>query len=93
MKKDIAAFGLYATRGQLESGVDALRAAGFRATDVSVVVSDPTETKQLAHEINSKAPEGATAGGGAGRRPSNCAAERDHWASRARASSRIIGRL
>ncbi len=66
MKKDIAAFGLYATRHQLEAGVDALRAAGFRATDVSVVMSDAEATKQLAHEINSKAPEGATAGGGTG---------------------------
>ena len=66
MAKDIAAFGLYPDRASLETGVEALRNAGFRAADISVVIPDSGTTKELAHEINTKAPEGATAGGGAG---------------------------
>jgi hypothetical protein len=66
MAKDIAAFGLYPDRASLETGIDALRANGFRSTDISVVIPDSDTTKQLAHEINTKAPEGAATGGGAG---------------------------
>jgi hypothetical protein len=66
MAKDIAAFGLYPDRVSLESGIDGLRTAGFRHTDISVVIPDSDTTKELAHEINTKAPEGATIGGGTG---------------------------
>jgi hypothetical protein len=31
MKRDIVAFGLYSDRPSFESGIDALRTAGFRA--------------------------------------------------------------
>jgi hypothetical protein len=66
MAKDIAVYGLYATRTQLERGVEALQAAGFRPTDVSVLGLDQQTTHEVAHEINSKAPEGAATGGAAG---------------------------
>lgn len=66
MAKDRAVFGLFDSRGALEAGVDALRAAGFRAEDISVLGSEPRTTHELVHEINSKAPEGAVAGGAAG---------------------------
>jgi len=66
MAKDIAVFGLFESRHALEASVDALRGAGFRAEDVSVLGADPDATHELAHEINSKAPEGAATGGAAG---------------------------
>jgi hypothetical protein len=67
MAKDTAVFGIYPDRRSLEAGVDALRANGFRNADVSVIVPDrDATTKDLAHEINTKAPEGATTGAAAG---------------------------
>ena len=64
--KNTAAFGLYPDRSQLEAGVNALIVAGFRSEDVSVLLPDNEGTKDLAHERNTKAPEGATAGVSAG---------------------------
>lgn len=62
MAKNISVFGLYATRAGLESAVDSLRIAGFRPTDVSVLVPENLGNKDLAHEKNTKAPEGAATG-------------------------------
>ncbi len=67
MTKDVVAFGIYPDRVTLEAGIDALRAAGFRSSDVSAVLPERDKTtKDLAHEINTKAPEGAAAGAGTG---------------------------
>ena len=38
MAKDIAVFGLFPTRTDLERGVEALRTAGFRGSDISVLL-------------------------------------------------------
>ncbi len=57
-----AVFGIYSSRGQVEMGVDHLRAAGFRAQDISILFPENVGTKDLAHEKHSKAPEGTTAG-------------------------------
>jgi Protein of unknown function (DUF3341) len=65
MPHDTAVFGLYPDRPALEAAVDRLRVAGFRAEDISVVLPDK-QTHQLAHEINTKAPEGASTGAAAG---------------------------
>ncbi len=43
-----------------------LRAAGFVGEDISVLFPDRTGTRDFAHEHNTKAPEGAVAGIGAG---------------------------
>ena len=59
-------FAVYATREQVERTVDALRMKGFRATDVSVLWPENVGSKDLAHEMHTKAPEGATAGAGTG---------------------------
>src|SRR6187549_3217512 len=64
--KNTAAFGLYSDRVQVEQGVDALLAAGFRNEDISVLFPGNEGTKDFAHEKNTKAPEGAAAGVGAG---------------------------
>jgi hypothetical protein len=65
MPRDIAVFGVYPDRPTLEVAVDRLRLAGFRPEDISVVFPDKG-THQLAHEINTKAPEGASTGAAAG---------------------------
>jgi hypothetical protein len=64
--KNTAVFGIYSNRAGAEGGVDALKAAGFRNTDISVLFPENTGTKDFAHEKNTKAPEGATAGAGTG---------------------------
>lgn len=66
MSKNISVFGLYSTEATVAEGVDQLRLAGFRNTDVSVLFSENAGNKDLAHEKNTKAPEGAAAGGASG---------------------------
>jgi hypothetical protein len=64
--KNIAVYGIFADRLHVETGVDALIDNGFRKEDVSILVAENVGTKDFAHELHSKAPEGATVGGGAG---------------------------
>jgi hypothetical protein len=67
MAKDLVTFGIYPNATAFETGVDALRVAGFRPGDISAVMPDRNSTtKDLAHEIHTKAPEGIAAGVGAG---------------------------
>jgi hypothetical protein len=60
--KNTSAFGIYATRPMVEEAVEHLRSAGFRSTDISALFPDNSGTKEFAHEKNTKAPEGVTAG-------------------------------
>ena len=64
--KNTAVFGIYPTYESVEAAVDALRAAGFRNTDISVLFPENVGTKDFAHEKHTKAPEGATTGAGTG---------------------------
>ena len=64
--RNTAVFGIYPTRISVEGTVDALKAAGFRNSDISVLFPENTGTKDFAHEKNTKAPEGATTGAGTG---------------------------
>ena len=64
--KNTAVFGIYPTRVSVEGAVDALKAAGFRNSDISVLFPENTGTKDFAHEKKTKAPEGATTGAGTG---------------------------
>jgi hypothetical protein len=43
-----------------------LKAAGFRNTDISVLMPENVGNKDLAHQRSTKAPEGAAAGAGTG---------------------------
>jgi hypothetical protein len=61
--KNTAVFGLYSSRGAVDEAVDHLRNGGFRSEDISVLFPENVGNKDLAHEKNTKAPEGATAGG------------------------------
>jgi hypothetical protein len=62
MGKNTAVFGIYADRLAVEEGVQHLRRAGFRTTDISVLFPENHGNKDLAHEKNTKAPEGVTGG-------------------------------
>ena len=64
--KNIAVYGIYTDRRTVETAVDTLKDAGFRNSDISVLFPDTTGTKEFAHEKETKAPEGATAGAGTG---------------------------
>lgn len=64
--KNTAVFGIYPDRAAVEEAVEHLRNAGFRNTDVSILLPENTGNKDFAHEKNTKAPEGATTGGVAG---------------------------
>jgi len=64
--KNTAVFGIYSDQLNAEDGVDALKAAGFRNTDISVLFPNNEGTKDFAHEKNTKAPEGAVTGGASG---------------------------
>jgi hypothetical protein len=61
-----AVFGIYSSYDTVDSAVDALRAAGFRNTDISVLLPKNEGNKDLAHVRATKAPEGASAGAGSG---------------------------
>jgi hypothetical protein len=64
--KNTAVFGIYPNYDALEQGIEALRLADFRATDISVLYPENVGTKDLGHEKASKAPEGASTGASAG---------------------------
>jgi Protein of unknown function (DUF3341) len=64
--KNTAAFGIYSSRAGVENAVDALKAEGYRNTDISVLFPENVGTKDFATEKHTKAPEGATTGAGTG---------------------------
>ena len=66
MAKNIAVFGIYRSRQNVETAVDALKNADFRNTDISVLFSENVGTKDFAHEKHTKVPEGSAAGAGTG---------------------------
>jgi hypothetical protein len=64
--KNTAIFGIYPAYTNVEAGVEALKAAGFRNTDISVLFPENAGTRDFAHVKGTKAPEGASAGAGTG---------------------------
>jgi len=64
MKKSV--IGIVETQIQAERIVDQLQERGVASGDISVLFPDKRGTKDFAHEHNTKAPEGAVAGIGAG---------------------------
>jgi hypothetical protein len=64
--KNIAVFGLYRTQLQVEEAVESLKTAGFRNTDISVLMPENAGSKDLGHEKHTKAPEGAATGATSG---------------------------
>ena len=64
--KKTAVFGIYRDQLSVSNAVDALRAEGFRNTDISVLFPENEGTKDFAHEKSTKAPEGAATGATSG---------------------------
>jgi hypothetical protein len=64
--KKISVFGLFKDEGTLTRAVDALKAAGYRDSDISALLPDVTTTRAFAHEKHTKAPEGAAVGAATG---------------------------
>ncbi|MBC7927478.1 MAG: DUF3341 domain-containing protein [Bryobacteraceae bacterium] len=64
--KNISAFGIYSDQGTVTAAIDALKSAGFRTTDISVLYPESLGSKDFGHEKHSKAPEGAVTGGSSG---------------------------
>jgi len=64
MKKSV--IGIVETQIQAERVVDQLQQSGVPSGDISALFPDKRGTKDFAHEHNTKAPEGAVAGVGAG---------------------------
>jgi len=60
--KNQAVFGIYSTYSGVESAVETLKSAGFRNTDVSVLVPENLGSKDMAVEKGTKVPEGAATG-------------------------------
>lgn len=61
--ENISVCGIYPTRAMAEKAVQRLQLEGFRNSDVSVLFSSSTGTKDFALENSTKLPEGATSGG------------------------------
>lgn len=64
--KNTAAFGIYRDRLDVDNAVNALRDAGYRSTDISVLFPENEGTKDFAHEKHTKAPEGTATGATSG---------------------------
>ena len=64
--KKTAVFGIYSSVGHAERAVNTLVQAGFGSADISVLLPDYRGTRDFAHEKDTKAPEGTTAGVTAG---------------------------
>jgi hypothetical protein len=60
--KNTAVFGIYKDIDQAEHAADQFVVSGFSNQDISVLMADNDGTRQFAHEKNTKAPEGTTAG-------------------------------
>src|SRR5678815_1612731 len=67
MARDLVAYAIFPDRSNFEAALEALRDAGFRNSDISAIIPERDRTtKDLAHEINTKAPEGIATGAGTG---------------------------
>ena len=80
--KDTAVFGIYKDIDQAENAADQLVVSGFSNQDISVLMADNEGTRQFAHEKNTKAPEGTTAGvttGGVVGGTLGVSWESEHW--------------
>ena len=64
--KKTSVFGIYGSRESVERAIDTFLTSGFGTSDVSVLLPENLGSKPIATHKDTKAPEGATAGGGAG---------------------------
>lgn len=62
----LSVFALFNDVPTMSRAVEALKAAGFRNSDISALLPDRESTSAFAHEKHTKAPEGAATGAGVG---------------------------
>ncbi|MBC7743015.1 MAG: DUF3341 domain-containing protein [Bdellovibrionaceae bacterium] len=65
-KNNKAVFGIFKTRGEVESAVTMLKSNGFRTSDVSCLLPEEGYAQDLVTTKSTKAPEGAATGAGTG---------------------------
>lgn len=65
-KGNTVVYGLFETRAALETAVNQLKTAGFLSSDISALLPSVGDTKEFAHEKETKAPEGAATGAAGG---------------------------
>lgn len=61
-KKNKAVLGIYKSRLEVESAVEALKSYGFAPSDISVLMPSSTGSQSFVHTKGTKAPEGTTTG-------------------------------
>jgi len=66
MAKNKSVLDIYSTRSSVENAIGAFCDAGFKPTDISVLLPENLGSKELATQKETKAPEGAAAGAGSG---------------------------
>jgi hypothetical protein len=66
MTHSLATYCIYPSMSAVHTGAEALKAQGFRHTDISVLYTDRCGSKEFVHGPLSRAPEGAAAGAAAG---------------------------
>lgn len=64
--KNTAAFGIYRDQSSAEAAVQALRGAGFRVEDLSILMPENLGSKELNVQKATKGPEGTATGAGVG---------------------------
>lgn len=64
--KNTSVFAIFRDENEVGVAVDKLKAAGFRNTDISVLMADNKGNKDFAHQKDTKAPEGAATGASTG---------------------------
>jgi hypothetical protein len=60
---NVAVYGVFHDEAKVREAVESLKTEGFSDSDISVVFPDRGDTEKFAVEHNTKAPEGAAAGG------------------------------
>lgn len=66
MAKNTAVFGIFPDTTRVESAIVELRDAGYRNTDISILLPENVGSKDFGVAKTTKAPEGATTGAGSG---------------------------
>lgn len=64
--KNTAVFGIFPNEQDLDFAISKLRLAGFRNTDISVLMPQSLGSQEMGAEKHTKAPEGATVGAATG---------------------------
>lgn len=65
-QRNLVTYAVYPSRSAVDNGVLSLKKTGFRTSDISVMLSTPSTSRDFLHTNETKSPEGATIGAGSG---------------------------